>query len=141
MPIIAFAVVVSILVVVHELGHYLMAKWFGVPVEVFSVGFGPRLLAIRRGGTEYRLNALTGALLGTKTKAEKLGYLNPLDTGRKYWTFQKIIAKAEQRGNEKVLEMELKFVRGQNRTFFEVMMGDGVTLFFDAASGSQIRSF
>ena len=58
MPILAFAVVVSILVVVHELGHYLMAKWFGVPVEVFSVGFGPRLVAMRRGGTEYRLSAI-----------------------------------------------------------------------------------
>jgi regulator of sigma E protease len=57
-PILAFAVVVSILVMVHELGHYLMARWFGVPVEVFSVGFGPRLLAIRRRGTEYRLSAI-----------------------------------------------------------------------------------
>jgi membrane-associated protease RseP (regulator of RpoE activity) len=53
-----FAVVISILVVVHELGHHLMAKWFGVPVEVFSVGFGPRLLAFRRGETEYRLSAI-----------------------------------------------------------------------------------
>ena len=56
--VLAFAVVVSVLVVVHELGHHLMAKWFGVPVDVFSVGFGPRLLAIRRGGTEYRLSAI-----------------------------------------------------------------------------------
>lgn len=56
--VLAFALVVSILVVVHELGHHLMAKWFGVPVEVFSLGFGPRLLAIRRGGTEYRLSAI-----------------------------------------------------------------------------------
>ena len=54
----SFAVVISILVVVHELGHHLMAKWFGVPVEVFSVGFGPKLLAIRRGETEYRLSAI-----------------------------------------------------------------------------------
>jgi len=53
-----FAFVISVLVVVHELGHHLMAKWFGVPVEVFSVGFGPRLLAIRRGDTEYRLSAI-----------------------------------------------------------------------------------
>ena len=50
--------VISILVVVHELGHHLMAKLFGVPVEVFSVGFGPKLLAIRRGETEYRLSAI-----------------------------------------------------------------------------------
>ena len=53
-----FAAVISILVVVHELGHHLMAKWFGVLVEVFSVGFGPRLLAFRRGETEYRLSAI-----------------------------------------------------------------------------------
>ena len=53
-----FAVVISILVVVHELGHHMMAKWFGVPVEVFSVGFGPKLLAVRYGETEYRLSAI-----------------------------------------------------------------------------------
>src|SRR5215207_6181896 len=56
--VLVFAVVISILVVVHELGHHLMAKWFRVPVEVFSVGFGPKLLAIRRGETEYRLSAI-----------------------------------------------------------------------------------
>ncbi len=92
-------------------------------------------------GTEYRLNALTGALLGTKTKSEKLSFLSPLDLQRKYWTFQKVIAKAEQRGREKVVEMEFKSVAGRNVTFFEVMMADGVTLFFDAASGHQIRAF
>jgi regulator of sigma E protease len=56
--ILAFALVISVLVVVHELGHHLMAKWFGVPVEIFSVGFGPRLLAVRYRGTEYRLSAI-----------------------------------------------------------------------------------
>ena len=56
--ILAFAVVISVLVVVHELGHHLMAKWFGVPVEVFSVGFGPRLFGFRYSGTEYRLSAI-----------------------------------------------------------------------------------
>jgi tyrosine-protein phosphatase SIW14 len=92
-------------------------------------------------GTEYRLNALTGNLVGTKTKSEKLSYLHPLEPGRIYWTFQRIITRAERRGKDKVLEMELKFVRGQNRSFYEVMMGDGVTLFFDATSGHQIRAF
>jgi regulator of sigma E protease len=56
--ILAFAVVISILVLVHELGHHLAAKWFGVPVEVFSVGFGPRLLAIRYARTEYRVSLI-----------------------------------------------------------------------------------
>jgi len=56
--VLVFAVVISILVVVHELGHHLMAKWFGVPVEVFSVGFGPKVLAVRYRETEYRLSAI-----------------------------------------------------------------------------------
>ncbi len=56
--VLAFAVVISILVFVHELGHHLMAKLFGVPVEVFSIGFGPKILAVRRGETEYRLSAI-----------------------------------------------------------------------------------
>jgi len=56
--ILVFAVVISVLVLVHELGHHLMAKWFGVPVEVFSVGFGPRLFGLRYSGTDYRLSAI-----------------------------------------------------------------------------------
>lgn len=92
-------------------------------------------------GTEYRLNAISGRLLGTKTKSQKLSFLRPLDLQRKYWTFQKVIAKAEQRGGEKVTEMELKSIKGRSLTFFEVMLADGVTLFFDASSGHQIRSF
>ena len=56
--ILVFAVVISVLVMVHELGHHLMAKWFGVPVEVFSVGFGPRLIGFRYSGTDYRLSAI-----------------------------------------------------------------------------------
>ena len=56
--VLAFAVVITLLVFVHELGHFLAARWFGVPVEVFSVGFGPRLWSVRRGGVEYRLSAI-----------------------------------------------------------------------------------
>jgi regulator of sigma E protease len=48
----------GILVFVHELGHFMVAKWAGVKVEVFSLGFGPRLLGFERGGTDYRISAL-----------------------------------------------------------------------------------
>jgi len=51
-----FALVLAPLVVVHELGHFLVAKLLGVGVPVFSLGFGPRLLGFRRGGTDYRLS-------------------------------------------------------------------------------------
>jgi regulator of sigma E protease len=40
---------------IHELGHFLMAKWNGVKVEKFSIGFGPALFKFRRGETEYAL--------------------------------------------------------------------------------------
>jgi membrane-associated protease RseP (regulator of RpoE activity) len=43
---------------IHELGHFLFAKWAGVKVEVFSIGFGPRLLTKRIGETEYSLSLL-----------------------------------------------------------------------------------
>ena len=46
------------MIVVHEWGHYAAAKLLGVRVEVFSVGFGPRLLGFRRGDTDYRISAI-----------------------------------------------------------------------------------
>src|SRR5438309_5195799 len=46
------------MVLVHEWGHFVIARLFGVRVEVFSIGFGPRLFGTRRGPTDYRLSAL-----------------------------------------------------------------------------------
>ena len=53
-----FAVVLGIMVLVHELGHFLVAKAFRVRVETFSIGFGTRLFGLRRGDTDYRLSLL-----------------------------------------------------------------------------------
>jgi regulator of sigma E protease len=50
-------VVLGVIIVLHELGHFLVAKFFGIKVEVFSVGFGPRLLGFRKGETDYRISA------------------------------------------------------------------------------------
>ncbi len=46
----------GIVVFVHELGHFLAARWMGVHVEAFSLGWGPKLAGITRGGTEYRVS-------------------------------------------------------------------------------------
>ncbi|MEM7588984.1 MAG: RIP metalloprotease RseP [Myxococcota bacterium] len=48
----------GVLVVVHEFGHFAVAKWLGVRVEVFSVGFGPALFSFKRGHTQYRLSVI-----------------------------------------------------------------------------------
>ena len=53
-----FIVVLGVLVFVHELGHFLVAKRLGVQVLRFSIGFGPVLFARRRGETEYALSAI-----------------------------------------------------------------------------------
>ncbi len=56
--ILALIVVLSVLVVVHEFGHFAVAKFFGFPVEVFSVGFGKRLFGRKWRGTDYRVSAI-----------------------------------------------------------------------------------
>lgn len=52
---IVFVVFLGVLVTVHELGHFLAAKWAGVKVVKFSIGFGPRIFGFRRGETEYQV--------------------------------------------------------------------------------------
>ena len=56
--ILAFVFVLGVMIFVHELGHYLMAKLLGIRVDVFSLGFGPRLFGFSRGGTDYRVSIL-----------------------------------------------------------------------------------
>ena len=56
--VVSMAVVLGIMILVHEFGHYAAAKWFGVRVDVFSIGFGKRLAGFRRGETDYRISAL-----------------------------------------------------------------------------------
>ena len=49
----AFLFVLGVLVFIHELGHFLLARWHGVRVLTFSLGFGPKILKVQRGDTEY----------------------------------------------------------------------------------------
>ena len=57
--VLAFIVLLSTLVVVHELGHYLVGRWFGVKAEKFSVGFGPQIYGrVDSRGTLWRVAAL-----------------------------------------------------------------------------------
>ncbi len=56
--VISVAGVLGVLVLIHEFGHYAVAKLFGVRVEVFSIGFGKRIAGFRRGDTDYRISAI-----------------------------------------------------------------------------------
>ncbi len=53
-----FILILSLLIIVHEFGHFIIAKKLGVRVEQFSLGFGPRLLRKKKGDTEYSLNLI-----------------------------------------------------------------------------------
>jgi regulator of sigma E protease len=56
--ILAFVFVLGVLIFVHELGHFLLARRIGVRVLTFSLGFGPKLIGFRRGDTEYCISAV-----------------------------------------------------------------------------------
>ena len=58
MSFVAFVVILCAMIVIHEFGHFIVAKMLGIAVETFSVGFGPRLLGFRIGETDYRLSAV-----------------------------------------------------------------------------------
>jgi len=73
---VSFIVVIGVLILIHELGHFLVARWAGVGVERFSIGFGPVLLRWRGKETEYCLSAIP---MGGYVKM--MGEENPLEGG------------------------------------------------------------
>lgn len=74
--ILSFVLVIGILILIHELGHFFVARWTGVGVERFSIGFGPVLLRWRGKETEYCLSAIP---MGGYVKM--MGEENPMEGG------------------------------------------------------------
>lgn len=94
-------------------------------------------------GDEYELDSTDGKLLAKKNKAgAKLNVLTPLkvegESTMKMLSFEQIILAAETARKQRVLEMELKQVKGRNEALFEVAFEDGVTQNFDASTGKLI---
>lgn len=58
MSIIIFIIVLGVLIFVHELGHFLVAKKSGIRVDEFAIGFPPRIFSFKKGGTTYALNLI-----------------------------------------------------------------------------------
>ena len=69
-------VALIVMIMLHELGHYLTAKWGGMKVTEFFVGFGPRLWSVRKGETEYGVKALP---LGGYVKIIGMHNLDPIE--------------------------------------------------------------
>jgi regulator of sigma E protease len=74
--VVSFILVIGILILIHELGHFFVARWTGVGVERFSIGFGPVLLRWRGKDTEYVLSAIP---MGGYVKM--MGEESPLEGG------------------------------------------------------------
>ena len=91
----AFVFVLGVLVFVHELGHFLMARWHGVKVHTFSLGFGPKLLKIRRGDTEYCVSAIPLGgyvkMAGENPEDERAGTDDEFMSKSKWQRFQILI--------------------------------------------------
>ena len=58
MSVIIFIIILGLLIFVHELGHFLIAKWSKIRVDEFAVGFPPKIFSFMRGGTKYALNLI-----------------------------------------------------------------------------------
>src|SRR5579885_1294958 len=71
-------VLLGVMILIHELGHFWAARLFDVRVDIFSFGFGPRLFGFRYGDTDYRFSAI---LFGgyVKMAGEQLGDIQPSD--------------------------------------------------------------
>jgi regulator of sigma E protease len=84
LSLVSFIVVLSILVIVHEFGHFIVAKKMGVRVEKFSIGFGPEIIGVTKAGTRYSISIvplggyvkLAGETGVEGAKAEKWEYLS-----------------------------------------------------------------
>ena len=102
MTILAFVITLGLVIIVHELGHFLVCKLFGIYVKTFSIGIGPKLLRKRLGETEYVLSAIP---FGGYVKMAGEGIMEEIqDTGT--WEERKYPLGTEQ-GNREAATVDL----------------------------------
>lgn len=98
MSILYFVIGLGLLIFIHELGHFLVAKFSGIRVERFSLGFGPRVVKFKIGETEYCVSALPlgGYVKMSGQEDFEEGEIVPLDDPRAFsskslWTRLKVV--------------------------------------------------
>ncbi len=85
MNLVYFVLLISVLIFIHELGHFATAKTFGIKVLVFSIGFGPRLIRIRGKETEYCIGILPlGGFVRMLEESKNTGPIRPEDKKRTF---------------------------------------------------------
>jgi membrane-associated protease RseP (regulator of RpoE activity) len=83
-PLTVMIVAIAVMMLLHELGHFLTAKWGGMKVTQFFLGFGPRLWSFRRGETEYGVRAIPAGAFVTVIGMSNLEDVDPADEPRTY---------------------------------------------------------
>ena len=103
----------------HELGHYLTARWTGMKVSEFFIGFGPRLWSFRRGETEYGVKAIWAGAYVRIVGMNNLDEVEPLDEPRSFRQQsypRKLLVLTAGSGMHFVIALVL---------LFAVLLGDG----------------
>jgi membrane-associated protease RseP (regulator of RpoE activity) len=85
--VVLFAVALGLSVAIHEFGHLLTAKAFGMKAERYFIGFGPKIFSFRRGETEYGLKAIPAGGYVKIAGFTHLEEVAPADEPRAFWRF------------------------------------------------------
>ena len=84
LPIVVGIVALLVMIFLHELGHYLAARWSGMKATEFFLGFGPRIWSFRRGETEYGIKAIPAGAYVKILGMNNLEEVDPADEARTY---------------------------------------------------------
>lgn len=143
--ILAFIFVLGVLIFVHELGHFVMARRIGVRVLTFSLGFGPKLLSFRRGDTEYCVSAIPLGgyvkMAGESPDDARTGASDEFLSKTKWQRFQVLVMGPVMNLALAVIVMAVVLYQGAQLPAFEsqpVVVGSFVEQSVAAAAGVQV---
>jgi membrane-associated protease RseP (regulator of RpoE activity) len=83
-PVLVVILGIVVMIFLHELGHYVTAKWAGMKVTEFFIGFGPKIWSFRRGETEYGLKVVPAGAYVRIIGMNNLDEVDPVDEPRTY---------------------------------------------------------
>ena len=145
LTILAFLFVLGVLIFVHELGHFLMARRIGVRVLTFSLGFGPKLINVRRGDTEYCISAIPLGgyvkMAGENPEDSRTGAADEFLSKGKWQRFQVLIMGPVMNLLLAIVVMTAVFVQGAQAPLFEqqpVVVGSFADNSVAAKAGVQV---
>jgi regulator of sigma E protease len=142
--ILAFIFVLGVLIFVHELGHFLMARRVGVRVLTFSLGFGPKILSFKRGDTEYCVSAIPLGgyvkMAGENPEDSRSGSSDEFLSKTKWQRFQVLIMGPVMNLALAVVVMALVLYQGAPVPLYETQPVEvGIVLEDSVAAGADIR--